>query len=224
MVPPASRPAPRTGRYSGTPLRAVPRRRLRGSHPLRRPIPGDFGWLLGLASVGPTTPGRQAPRFRLVPFRSPLLRESRLISLPPGTEMFQFPGFASVRRRMTELTLRRVAPFGHLGLIACVRLPRAFRSLPRPSSPPCAQASPTCPRSLDYKLRQAEHAHGVGFRRLSYMSDLCNLAHLLRSPAAGVTRDWIRRSMRTHKSHDLPLPSLFKQRPRPKKSWKSFEL
>ena len=29
------------------------------------------------------------------PFRSPLLRTSRLISLPPGTEMFQFPGFAS---------------------------------------------------------------------------------------------------------------------------------
>src|SRR5688500_5622885 len=33
-------------------------------------------------------------RFRLFPFRSPLLRESRLISLPPGTEMFQFPGLA----------------------------------------------------------------------------------------------------------------------------------
>ena len=31
----------------------------------------------------------------LDPFRSPLLRTSRLISLPPGTEMFQFPGFAS---------------------------------------------------------------------------------------------------------------------------------
>jgi hypothetical protein len=27
-------------------------------------------------------------------FRSPLLTESRLISFPPGTEMFQFPGFA----------------------------------------------------------------------------------------------------------------------------------
>jgi hypothetical protein len=94
--------------------------------------------------------GARAPRFRLVPFRSPLLRESRLISLPPGTEMFQFPGFASPRRVMTGLAPRRVAPFGHLGLIACVRLPRAFRSLPRPSSPPCAQASPTCPRSLDY--------------------------------------------------------------------------
>ena len=34
-------------------------------------------------------------RFRLFPFRSPLLRESLLFSLPPGTEMFQFPGFAS---------------------------------------------------------------------------------------------------------------------------------
>ena len=31
----------------------------------------------------------------LLPVRSPLLRESRLISFPPGTEMFQFPGFAS---------------------------------------------------------------------------------------------------------------------------------
>ena len=31
----------------------------------------------------------------LVRVRSPLLAESRLISFPPGTEMFQFPGFAS---------------------------------------------------------------------------------------------------------------------------------
>ena len=28
-------------------------------------------------------------------FRSPLLAESQLMSVPPGTEMFQFPGFAS---------------------------------------------------------------------------------------------------------------------------------
>ena len=47
-----------------------------------------------LPSVGPTTPTTQGGRFRLRPFRSPLLRASRLISLPPGTEMFQFPGFA----------------------------------------------------------------------------------------------------------------------------------
>ena len=30
----------------------------------------------------------------LIRFRSPLLTESRLISFPPGTEMFQFPGLA----------------------------------------------------------------------------------------------------------------------------------
>ncbi len=35
---------------------------------------------------------RAFARFRLLPFRSPLLRESRLISSPPGTEMFHFPG------------------------------------------------------------------------------------------------------------------------------------
>src|SRR5690349_9041831 len=64
--------------------------------------------------------------------------------------MFQFPRFALVRKRVTELAPCRVAPFGHLGINACVPLPQAYRSLPRPSSPPCAQASPTCLHSLDY--------------------------------------------------------------------------
>src|SRR6476619_5189385 len=40
----------------------------------------------------PLTPGR----FRLIPFRSPLLRESRLISFPRGTEMCQFPRLPSI--------------------------------------------------------------------------------------------------------------------------------
>src|SRR5690606_19221706 len=39
-------------------------------------------------------PKRQASWFGLFPFRSPLLRESHLLSLPPGTWMFQFPGSA----------------------------------------------------------------------------------------------------------------------------------
>ena len=34
--------------------------------------------------------------FGLVPVRSPLLRESRLISSPAGTEMFHFPALASM--------------------------------------------------------------------------------------------------------------------------------
>ncbi len=51
----------------------------------------------------PTTPHGQrrqafAPvRFRLFPFRSPLLGESRLISFPPPTEMFHFGGYRLLR-------------------------------------------------------------------------------------------------------------------------------
>ena len=37
---------------------------------------------------------RMALSHGLIRFRSPLLTESRLVSFPPGTEMFQFPGFA----------------------------------------------------------------------------------------------------------------------------------
>ena len=49
--------------------------------------------------AGPTTPlqhRQQAvplQRFGLIPFRSPLLRKSLLLSFPRGTEMFQFPRF-----------------------------------------------------------------------------------------------------------------------------------
>ena len=44
----------------------------------------------------PTTPHTpKDERFGLFPVRSPLLRESRLISLPQATEMFHFAWFAS---------------------------------------------------------------------------------------------------------------------------------
>ena len=112
--------------------------------------------------MGPTTPSPQGGRFRLGPVRSPLLRPSQLISLPRGTEMFQFPRFAP-SKTVTGLASSRVAPFGHLGINACVPLPQAYRSLPRPSSPPCAQASPTCLHSLDYiNCDQAELLRSYG--------------------------------------------------------------
>ena len=37
---------------------------------------------------------RRSNRFRLFPVRSPLLRESRLLSFPPATKMFQFTGLS----------------------------------------------------------------------------------------------------------------------------------
>ena len=54
---------------------------VRGCHPLWPDFPDGSGSYL--AATG------------LVRVRSPLLAESRLMSFPPGTEMFQFPGFAS---------------------------------------------------------------------------------------------------------------------------------
>ena len=73
--------------------------------------------------------------FGLFPFRSPLLWESRLISSPPGTEMFHFPGFALHLRGVTGVSTGRVPPFGNPGINAPWQLPLAFRSLARPSSP-----------------------------------------------------------------------------------------
>jgi hypothetical protein len=87
--------------------------------------------------------------FRLLPFRSPLLWESLLFSSPPGTEMVHFPGFARAALFCSDSRDQvfpgRVPPFGYPRIEACLRLPEAFRSLPRPSSPSCAKASTVCP-------------------------------------------------------------------------------
>ena len=86
--------------------------------------------------------------FGLLRFRSPLLTESQLISSPPGTEMFHFPGYRLVnlwiQLTITEHYFCWIAPFGYLRIKARVRLPEAFRSLPRPSSPVGAKASFMC--------------------------------------------------------------------------------
>ena len=82
-------------------------------------------------------------------FRSPLLSESRLLSFPPGTEMVHFPGFARTCLCIQQAVLRFYpSGFPHSdipGYSACLRLPEAYRSLPRPSSPLCAKASTVHP-------------------------------------------------------------------------------
>ena len=94
-------------------------------------------------------PGRQARRFRLFRVRSPLLAESRLISTPPGTEMFHFPGYClpylCIQYGISSHDGGWVAPFGDPRIRARVPLPEAYRSLPRPSSPVGAKASIICP-------------------------------------------------------------------------------
>ena len=100
---------------------------------------------------GPTTPYRQRhqaltpARFRLFPFRSPLLRESLLLSFPQGTEMFQFPWFP-----LPALYIQAGVPlsgsggFPHSDIHGSKlgrQLPVACRSHPRPSSASGAKAS-----------------------------------------------------------------------------------
>ena len=96
-----------------------------------------------------TLAGLTPARFGLFRVRSPLLTESLLFSLPGGTEMVHFPPFAStelcIHSAMTGHDPSRVSPFGNPRIKACLRLPEAYRSLPRPSSPSCAKASTMCP-------------------------------------------------------------------------------
>ena len=132
----------------GIPL-GVSQLRVPGCHRLWRSFPKRFGSLLHSHIAVPQPQRCKHPWFGLIPVRSPLLGESRLLSVPPGTEMFQFPGLASGLRRIKGLAPQGVSPFGHRGITACMRLPRAYRSLPRPSSPSRAKASTVRLLSLD---------------------------------------------------------------------------
>ena len=66
---------------------------------------------------------------------------------------FSSPGLASltlyIQVRITEVRLCWVPPFGYPRIYASLQLPVAFRSWPRPSSPPGTQASTIRPLYLD---------------------------------------------------------------------------
>ena len=84
-------------------------------------------------------------RFGLFPGRSPLLGESLLFSSPPGTKMFQFPGFASRQRTsgcpQNADGLSHSEIRGSTAICALPRLIAAYHVLHRlrePRHPPCA--------------------------------------------------------------------------------------
>ena len=138
MVPPCSDRITRVPPYSSSLL--VLTFHIRGYHPLWPDFPDRSVRFVRLMVTG---------LFRV---RSPLLAESRLISFPPGTEMFQFPGFASPRLCIQHGIRPKpwVSPFGHIRIRARLPAPRSFRRLLRPSSPPTAKASTTYAYSLDH--------------------------------------------------------------------------
>ncbi len=128
----------------GTRVRGGPsttRRSPTGLSPAPARLPSRFGSPVPLdldrscRAPQPRPPSEEGDRFGLRPVRSPLLRASlagaetpvALISLPRGTEMFQFPRCPSrglcIQPPMTRLAARRVAPFGFGWLIARLQLP-----------------------------------------------------------------------------------------------------
>ena len=139
--------------------------RLRGSHPLWPWFPPRSAkrWhtcgRTGVLPGGPhnprsaTAPALTRSGFGLVPVRSPLLRESRLISSPRGTKMFQFPRFPSraygFRPRCESMTSRTLPHSGIPGSTPADGSPRLFAAyhalhrLLAPRHPPCALPSAT---------------------------------------------------------------------------------
>ena len=79
-------------------------------------------------------PGITQTRFSLIRFRSPLLTESRLFSLPAGTEMFHFPAFPPhtlcVQVWVTPHDWGRVSPFGNSRISARLTAPLDFSQSP----------------------------------------------------------------------------------------------
>jgi hypothetical protein len=89
-------------------------------------------------------------RFSLFRFRSPLLTESQLFSLPVGTEMFHFPTFPPTPLYIQGAGRRHDSGFGFphsdiLGSQLVYQLPEAYRRFQRPSSALDAKASTVCP-------------------------------------------------------------------------------
>src|SRR6266568_3360803 len=89
---------------------------------------------------GPATPVTQRlpaitrDRFGLFPFRSPLLRESRLLSLPVGTEMFHFPTLPPpalcVQAGAMSHYAHQVSPFGNPRIKVWLPTPRGLSQAP----------------------------------------------------------------------------------------------
>jgi hypothetical protein len=132
----------------GIPLGRYGRFRLRDSYPLWCAFPCASTNAVLCHSLedrqillnGPTTPNTQRlpaitrARFSLFRFRSPLLTESRLLSLPVGNEMFHFPTFPPhtlyIQVWVTGHDSCRVSPFGNPRITARLAAPRGLSQPP----------------------------------------------------------------------------------------------
>ena len=122
--------------------------RIRGSHPLRPAFPCGFRDARFVLLRRPYYPARAStPAVWALPLSLAATRGVTVVFLSSAYLD------VSVRRvshlyKVGQPSAGRVAPFGHPRIIGRSRLPAAFRSLPRPSSPPGAKASPVRPPVL----------------------------------------------------------------------------
>ena len=126
MVPPASHKL--TGVRGTQDAAGLPSPAPTGLSPSAVVRSNTFGSARAHTCAAPTTPPLSREEwFGLFPPRSPLLRESRLISLGRATEMFQFahcpPACLCIQQLVSRHHSGRVAPFGLSGLIARMQLP-----------------------------------------------------------------------------------------------------
>ena len=165
MVPPDSDRAPPTPPYSGYRLgwRGF---RVRGCHPLWRALPGVFRYPRFFLSRRPCNPARaETPAVWALPLS--------LAATRGVTVVFLSSAYLDVSVRRVRLRYeadaappaRRVAPFGRPRITGRQRLPAAFRSRPRPSSPPGAKASSVRPPVLvAYRALPRIAPHGAAER------------------------------------------------------------
>ena len=85
--------------------------------------------------------------------------------------MFHFTGYRVlfpilVQEKTMAYYRHQVTPFGNLRIKAHLRLPEAYRSLARPSSPVSTKASTVCPLKLDSNF-EISHAAQASLRKPS---------------------------------------------------------
>ena len=183
MVDPDSNGISRVPPYLGTTFRKIRGFRLQGFHLLWPDVPVgsanpqfcNFPSFLPKAPTSPrdtptaTPAGLTQMGFRLIPFRSPLLRESRLFSFPGGTEMVHFPPLTSasyeftcrhsIKSRFTDSGIPGSKPvYGSPGLFA---VNHALHRLLAPRHSPCALSS----------LAQTLNPSAATFKALSRQRD-----------------------------------------------------
>ncbi len=183
MVAPASRRVLRARRYSRsgstasaalspTGLSPAPAARSSGLRPARHPS----ARALPRPPTRSSNPGAASPAgCAAAPVWAPpvsLAATPGILSLPPGTEMFQFPG-CPPRCRGARQVGGRVAPFGHPRIAGRQRLPGAFRrkaasflgrrrqGIPRA---PFSAAMPRLSRSIS-SIRTGSRRTALGRRR-----------------------------------------------------------